>query len=77
MKQLTQIIQEFKGEYYKNLLRNIYIDNSVALHQKSRYIKALECFRNHYGEQLVALMPTSPAMFLLVLDYLRLQHLKF
>lgn len=55
MKQVTQIINEFKAGQYKELLKDIYVDESMIAYQEERYVKALESYVNLYGEQEVEL----------------------
>lgn len=55
MKQVTQIINEFKAGQYKELLKDIYVDESMIAYQEGRYVKALESYVNLYGEQEVEL----------------------
>lgn len=53
MKQVTQIINEVKSGQHKDLLKDIYVDESMIAYQEERYVKALESYINLYGEQEV------------------------
>lgn len=55
MKQVTQIINEVKAGQFKELLKDIYVDESMIAYQEERYAKALESYVNLYGEQEVEL----------------------
>ena len=55
MKQVTQIINEVKAGQFKDLLKDIYVDESMIGYQEERYAKALESYVNLYGEQEVEL----------------------
>ena len=55
MKQVTQIINEVKAGQFKDLLKDIYVDESMIAYQEERYVKALESYVNLYGEQEVEL----------------------
>ena len=53
MKQVTQIINEVKAGQFKDLLKDIYVDESMIAYQEERYVKALESYVELYGEQEV------------------------
>ena len=53
MKQVTQIINEVKAGQFKELLKDIYVDESMIAYQEERYVKAMESYVNLYGEQEV------------------------
>ena len=45
--------EEFKNGVYRDLLKDIYVDEGVLDYQTERYIKALESYEKLYGEQEV------------------------
>ena len=45
--------EEFKNGVYRDLLKDIYVDEGVLDYQTERYIKALETYEKLYGEQEV------------------------
>lgn len=47
------LLQGFKSGKYKDLLRDIYVDEEVLDYQQKRYINAIENFENLYGEKEV------------------------
>ena len=53
MKQLGSLMEEMKQGTYRDLLKEIYIDESVIAHQEARYIKAMESYKELYGENEV------------------------
>lgn len=53
MKQVTQIINEVKAGQFKELLKDIYVDESMIAYQEERYVKAMESYIDLYGEQEV------------------------
>jgi galactokinase len=50
MKSINTLKKEFTEEKYQDLLRDIYIDESVLEYQKERYICALERFEELFGD---------------------------
>lgn len=53
MKQLNSLMEEMKQGTYRELLKDIYIDESVIAHQEERYVKAMESYKELYGENEV------------------------
>jgi galactokinase len=53
MKSIKILINEFKEGKYGDLLKDIYIDESVLEYQRDRYIQALEQFEELFGEKEV------------------------
>ncbi|MCD8020101.1 MAG: galactokinase family protein, partial [Clostridiales bacterium] len=54
MAKSTRVLkQEFKSGLHRDLLYDIYLDNSVLEYQTKRYVKALENFEKLYGEKEV------------------------
>ena len=49
----TELKKGFQDGKYEELLRDIYIDESVLDYQKERYIKAIESFEELFGEKEV------------------------
>lgn len=49
----NRIKKGFQDGKYEELLRDIYIDESVLDYQKERYIKAIESFEELFGEKEV------------------------
>ena len=49
----TELKKGFQDGKYEELLRDIYIDESVLDYQKERYIKAIESFEDLFGEKEV------------------------
>ena len=49
----TELKKGFQDGKYEELLRDIYIDESVLGYQKERYIKAIESFEELFGEKEV------------------------
>ena len=50
---IQTLIEEFKQGKHNELLKDIYVDESVLAYQQERYIKALESFEKIYGEKEV------------------------
>ena len=53
MKNTQMLINEFESNTYKELLTDIYVDESRIDAQTKRYINALKTFEKHFGEQSV------------------------
>ncbi len=47
----TELKKGFQDGKYEELLRDIYIDESVLDYQKERYIKAIESFEEYLGKR--------------------------
>ena len=62
---IKKLEEAFKEGKYDQLLKDIYVDESVLAYQQERYIKALESFKDIYGEKEVeiysCLLYTSPS----------------
>ena len=50
---IKKLEEAFKEGKYDQLLKDIYVDESVLAYQQERYIKALESFEKIYGEKEV------------------------
>ena len=50
---IKKLEEAFKEGKYDQLLKDIYVDESVLAYQQERYIKALESFKDIYGEKEV------------------------
>ena len=50
---IQTLIEEFKQGKHNDLLKDIYVDDGVIAYQQERYVKALEEFKNLYGEKEV------------------------
>ena len=50
---IKKLEEAFKEGTYDQLLKDIYVDESVLAYQQERYIKALESFEKIYGEKEV------------------------
>lgn len=50
---IQTLIEEFKQGKHNDLLKDIYVDEAVIAYQQERYVKALEEFKNLYGEKEV------------------------
>ncbi len=48
-----ELKKQFEDDIYRELLKDIYVDEEVLDHQKERYIKALQAFEDLYGEKEV------------------------
>ena len=48
---IKKLEEAFKEGKYDQLLKDIYVDESVLAYQQERYIKALESFKDIYGEK--------------------------
>lgn len=53
MRQVVQIMEEMKAGKFKELLKDIYVDEGMISSQESRYVKALEQYIRIYGEHEV------------------------
>lgn len=53
MRQVIQIMEEMKAGKFKELLKDIYVDEGMISSQESRYVKALEQYIRIYGEHEV------------------------
>lgn len=51
----TELKKKFQEGEYEELLREIYIDESVLEYQKERYVKAIESFEKLFGEKEVSI----------------------
>ena len=51
MKKANLVIQEIKDNVYDELLKDIYVDESLIHIQKERYVKAIEKFISLYGNE--------------------------
>ena len=49
---IKKLEEAFKEGKYDQLLKDIYVDESVLAYQQERYIKALESFKDIYGETI-------------------------
>ena len=54
--------EEFKNGVYRDLLKDIYVDEGVLDYQTERYIKALESYEKLYGEQEVEIYSAPGAI---------------
>lgn len=53
MKETGILIKEFSQGVYRDLLKDIYVDDSVLKYQTDRYIKALQQYEEIFGEEEV------------------------
>ncbi|XCP83701.1 galactokinase family protein [Roseburia hominis] len=53
MRQITEIMKEMKAGSFRDLLKDIYVDESRLDYQEARYIKAMEEYVKLYGEREV------------------------
>lgn len=53
MKNTQTFIEEFRNQSYNDLLADIYVDTSLIPYQNKRYIRALQTYEKHFGEDEV------------------------
>lgn len=58
MKKASLIIQDIQNNQYNNLLKDVYVDETLIEAQKERYVKAIEKFISLYGDQDVEIYST-------------------
>ena len=61
MKKTSVLKEELKNGIYKDLLLDIYADESKIAYQTTRYIEAIEKYESLYGESDIAIF-SAPAI---------------
>ncbi|MCR4657535.1 MAG: galactokinase [Lachnospiraceae bacterium] len=51
----SEAVRALKNNEYKELLKDIYVDEAVLEHQRTRYIEAVEKFEELYGEKEISI----------------------
>lgn len=58
MKKASLIIEEVKNNHYNEILKDVYVDETLIEAQKERYIKAINKFISLYGDQDIEIYST-------------------